>query len=291
MPSEAVGGPAWLNGEFLPLEEAKVSVLDRAFLFGDGVYEVLPFERRRVLFFPEHMQRLARSLEALEIRESPPPSSWQPILERLAREAPWPHGALYLQVSRGVAARTHLWSEQLRPTVLAMCLPVARSEPQRALSVITSADIRWDWCDIKAVTLLPNVLLRRRAERAGADEVILTRAGEVVEAAAGNVFVVRAGRVLTPPCSRHMLPGITRDLLLQELRAAAVPCAEQAITLEELRGAEEIWLTGSTLGVALVQKLDGAPLKHPEAPLGHRAQAIYQALKERRLGVVDQPDA
>ncbi len=279
--SEAALGPAYLDGEFLPLAEARVSVLDRGFLFGDGVYEVLPFEQRRVLFGAEHIRRLERSLAALEIQRPLPAKDWEPILKRLARDAPWPGGALYLQVTRGAGPRLHLWPEQMRPTVLVMCLETPQRDLQRGLAVISCGDIRWDWCHIKAVTLLPNVLLRRRAARAGADEVILTRAGKVVEASSANVFMVRDGRVLTPPHSEHMLPGITRDLLLRELDQAGLPCAEQPITLRELRAAHEIWLTGSTLGVAPVRLLDGQPLVPPETPLLPRAQALYQELKQR----------
>jgi len=274
----------FLNGDFLPLQEARVSVLDRGFLLGDGVYEVIPVYAGRIFRLAEHLQRLHNSLTAIDIKNPHTDQQWEKICNGiLTRHTGTGDKSLYLQVSRGVGERDHRYDDTLVPTVLVMCRPVTFSGYANGVTAITHMDIRWQNCYIKAITLLPNVLLRQLALRTdGSYEAILIREdGTVTEGAASNVFLVKDGVISTPIKDGRILAGITRDLLVELLHRAGIPCNERVIMEEELRNADEIWLTGSMTGVAPVIGLDGTPVgKGAPGEMWKKAWDIFENYKQ-----------
>ncbi len=284
----------YLNGAYLPLDQACVSVMDRGFLFGDGVYEVIPAYGRRLFRLAAHLARLENSLHAIRIDPPVAYDEWRKILERLVDENPGEDQSVYLQVTRGVfPKRDHAFAGQpVQPTVFAMSTPIPEPDPalaEQGIAAVTLDDIRWSYCHIKAVTLLPNALLRQEAVDAGAGEAILIRDGEATEGAASNLFIVRSGRLITPPKSPRLLPGITRDLVLELARAHGIPSEEAAIPVEALREADEIWVTSSTREIVPVTRLDGEPVGDGRpGPLFARMREIYREYKEAfRRGEVD----
>ena len=251
----------YLNGAFVPLEQACVSVLDRGFLLGDGVYEVIPAYGGRLLRLDQHLDRLRNSLAAVRIPDPLPPAEWSAILEQVVADGEGPDQSIYLQVTRGAAARRdHCFPDEVTPTVFVMSSPIARPDPsvdRDGVAAVVLPDIRWLHCHIKAITLLPNVLLRQQAVDAGATEAILVRDGLATEGAASNLFVVRDGVVVTPPKGPLLLPGITRDLILELAQTHGVPWKEADIPEQALRSADEVWLTSSTREIVPVTRLDG----------------------------------
>lgn len=271
----------YLNGRFLPLSQAHISVMDRGFLFGDGVYEVIPAYGGRPFRVEEHLQRLDSSL--MKIRLAPPLShaQWREILETLLNGAG--DQSIYLQVTRGVAAkRDHAFPADCRPTVFAMSTPIPPfSGAQTGVRAVTLDDNRWTRCDIKATTLLANILLRQEAVDRGAVEAILVRDGHVTEGAASNVFVVADGTLSTPPKNHEILPGITRDLILELAEANDLPARECILSVEALRSAKEVWLTSSTREILPVTELNGKPVGEGcPGPLWRQMHGLLQAYKE-----------
>lgn len=253
---------AYLNGSFLPLEDARVSVMDRGFLFGDGVYEVIPVYGGRLFRLAHHLQRLQNSLDGVRIGNPLTPQQWRELLEELVRRNTGLDQAVYLQVTRGVAPkRDHAFPQAVSPTVFAMSnpLPAPRdSAAEQGVEAVTLPDIRWQHCDIKAITLLANVMLRQQAVEADTAEAILLRDGYAVEGAASNIFIMHNGVLVTPPKGPALLPGITRDLLIELAAASGLPYREAAISETQLRTADEIWLTSSTREISPVVRLDAA---------------------------------
>lgn len=250
----------YLNGEFKPLAEASINVLDRGFTFGDGVYEVIPVFNSKVFRFDEHIQRLERSLKALYMVNPLTKNEWRIIFEQLIDALEETEQSIYLQITRGVTERDHDISLAEHPTVFAMSRPIVKKDLSSGISAITHEDIRWQYCDIKAITLLPSVLLRHKAKEQGAKEAILIRDGYITEGAASNVFIVEGNTVYTPPKDQHVLPGITRDLLLELLSKNKIECVEAPVTLEQLFRADEIWVTSSTWEIVPVVELDSNPV-------------------------------
>jgi D-alanine transaminase len=250
----------FLNGVFLPLSEAKISVLDRGFTFGDGVYEVIPVYAGDIFRLDEHLDRLARSMSGLSISLDYTRDTIKNMLMELVRRNPAPGDRqLYIQVTRGVTDRDHIYGEPLTPTFFAMCKPVTRRDYSGGVSVMTHDDIRWKYCHIKSTALLASVLLKNLARNTGdCAEAILIRDGMVTEGASSNVFIVGNGTIKTPKKDNNILPGITRDLLVELLNTSGHKCLETDITEQELRQADEIWITGSIIGVAPVIALDGS---------------------------------
>ncbi len=280
---------AYLNGDYLPIEEARVSVLDRGFLFGDGVYEVMPAYGGRLFRLAQHLKRLQNSLDAILIPNPLSDADWERVLNGLLQrnaEATDPDGdqSVYLQVTRGVAQkRDHQFPEKIVPTIYAVSSTIAAVDPalaERGAAAVTLPDNRWLRCNIKAITLLPNVLFRQQAVEAGAAEAILVRDGRVIEGSASNVFLVRNGILLTPPIGPHLLPGITRDLILELAAAHKMRCEERDIPEAWLRDADEVWVTSSIREILPITRLDEKPVGNGRpGPVWKTMKAIFQDYK------------
>ena len=276
----------YLDGQFLPIDQARVSVMDRGFLFGDGVYEVIPSQDGKLVFLDLHLARLNSNLKALQIDYHCELQEWTDILSRLVAEHGGARCGLYLQLTRGVQqSRSHVSVPGVQPTRFAMV--IQPNEGARGMRVITLPDTRWHNCEIKAITLLANVMYQQEARRQGADEALLVRDGLLTEGAASNVFVVCGTQVCTPPLE-GILPGITRQVLLEILHHHQVDCQERPIPVEQLARADEIWLTGSTLQVAPVLAVDGRPVGNGEpGPAWRRALHWYQRYLQMQRGGQD----
>ncbi len=272
---------AWLNGVFLPLEEAQVSVLDRGFLFGDGVYEVIPAYGGRLFRLAHHMKRLDNSLSGVRIANPLTHAEWESVLNELVAQNEGSDQAVYLKVTRGAdEKRDHAFPDGINPTAFAMSSPMPGARDlskETGVTAITLPDIRWKLCNIKAITLLPNVMLRQQAVEAGSAEAILINEGYAIEGAASNLFIVKNGVVITPPKSHALLPGITRDLILELAANNAIPFREADIHEDELFDADEVWLTSSTREISPVITLDDKPVgAGTPGPLWQRMSALYQ---------------
>jgi D-alanine transaminase len=283
----------YLNGQYLPLAGATVSPLDRGFLFGDAVYEVVPVYGGRPFRFREHFDRLARSLSA--IRMAPPLAheAWAAVCaELIARnEVASRDLYLYVQVSRGAEfGRAHAWPDGLSPTLFAyvnLLEPVSAELLEQGVKAVTAEDIRWARCDIKSTSLLANVLLKRLAVDAGAFETILLGDGLLREGSSTTVHVVRAGLVETPPNSRRILPGTTRDVVTELCERIGLPAVVRDITATELRAAAEIWLSFSTRGILPVTRLDDAPVG--DGRPGPAFRKLHQAFLAYRAELASEP--
>ena len=274
----------YLNGEYLPLEEAKVSVLDRGFLFADGVYEVIPAYGGRLLRQQEHMNRLQTNLDAIRLDNPLSKGEWNEIFERLLTDNPSEDQSIYLQVTRGVAAkRDHGFPENVTQTVFIMVnkiKAVNKEELRPGISAVTLDDIRWKACNIKSISLLGNILLRQQAHDQNAAEAILINDGKAVEVAASNVFIVKDGVIITPPTSSCLLPGITQDLILELAEKHQFKYEVRDIAENELFSADEIWLTSSTKEIMPVLKLNAKAVANGQSgPIWERMIDVYQAYK------------
>lgn len=251
-------GTVYLNGQFLPQEQAQISVMDRGFLFGDGVYEVIPVFGGRCFRLTEHLDRLSYSLRETGIAEPLSRAQWQHIFETLIEVYGGGDQALYLQVTRGVAqAREHKFPTDCPPTVFAMSRVLA-AVPEQApapIAAIAIEDIRWRRCDIKSTSLLGSVLMTQQALEAGAREAILLRDGRVLEGASSNVFAVVDGILYTAPKDRNILAGITRDLIVELVRQHGLAFCEQALPATELSRASELWISSSTREMVPISRL------------------------------------
>lgn len=274
----------YLDGEFLPLQDARISPLDRGFLFADSVYEVLPVFEKRMFRFREHFDRLARSLAEIEIPSPLTHVQWHDVLNELVRRNGGSDMYLYAQVTRGMEfGRNHAFPNDVRPTVFAFASPLPTlTEKDRAagLSAITVEDFRWGRCDIKSTMLLANVLMKQRAAEAGAQEALIVRDGEVLEGASTSVFVVKNGRVMTPPNSRRILPGTTRDVALELVPGTNLEI--RRIALEDLRRADEVWISAATRDVLPITKIDGAPVGSGNpGPIWQSVSGAFLKLRQR----------
>ena len=270
----------YLNGEYKPLAEASVNVLDRGFTFGDGVYEVIPVFNRKVFRFEEHHQRLVNSLKALYMDDPLTKDEWCNICNKLIDTVEETDQSIYIQVTRGVTERDHDISLADKPTLFAMARPIVKKDLSSGITAITNEDIRWQYCDIKAITLLPSVLLRHKAKQQGAKEAILHRNGIVTEGAASNVFIVKDEIVYTPPKNNHVLPGITRDLLVEILRENSIELLEEPVELKQLLNADEVWISSSTWEVVPVIELDNKPVGQGHVgPMWEKTNNLYQQYK------------
>ena len=273
----------FLNGKFLPIEEARVPVLDRGFIFGDGVYELVPVYSRVPFRLEEHLTRLERSLAETRIRNPYSRAEWRDIIAQLVAKQPYDDQGVYFQVTRGVAKRDHSFPQDTAPTVFIMSNPLvnpARELVERGAEAVSAQDNRWHRCNIKSISLIGNVLLRQLSADAGATETILFRDGMLTEASACNVFVVRGGVIQGPPKSNLILPGITYDVVLELAQSAQLPVQIRDLSEAETRAADEIWVTSSSKEVLAIVKLDGQPVGDGRpGPVFRRMFQLYQEFK------------
>ncbi len=274
----------YLDGQFQPVESAKISVLDRGFLFGDGVYEVIPVYGRTPFRLTEHLQRLENSLAEVRITNPHTEATWTTLLTELINHNNGEDQSIYLQITRGVAPRDHHFPEQSTPTLFMMSNPLVGTPEnilQNGIAAITETDSRWSRCNIKSINLLANVLHRQHAMDHNARESILIRDGAVTEGAASNLFIVQQGTILTPPKGPHLLPGVTRDLILELAQQHNLPCREEQIHETDLPSAEEIWITSSTKEIVPVTTLNQQPIGSGKP--GPIALALHQHLQDFKL--------
>jgi len=272
-----------LNGAFVPLAEARVPVLDRGFIFGDGVYEVIPVYSRHPFRLVEHLRRLQNSLDGIRLANPHSDAEWSQLVHAMIEHNDGDDQSIYFQITRGVAKRAHEFPTQVKPTVFMMSTPLL-TPPQEQLdhgiACVTGTDFRWLKCDVKSVALLGNCLLKQSAVDAGAAEIVLFRDGHLTEAAACNVLVVQDGVLLAPPKDNLILPGITYDVVLELAAANQIPLEMRAASEQEVRAAQEIWITSSTKEVLAVTRLDGAAVGDGKpGPLFRRMHALYQDFK------------
>lgn len=275
----------YLNGQFLPLADAHIPVLDRGFIYGDGVYELVPLYHRQPFRMAQHLARLQHSLDGIRLPNPHTALQWEALIRELAEKQPMADQAVYLQVTRGVARRDHPFPAGVSPTVFMMSNPLAlpsREQVERGVAVITAEDNRWQRCDLKTTSLIGNVLMRQLAVDQGAVETVMFRDGLLTEASASNVLVVRAGTVLAPPKDHLILPGITYDATLEFTRDAGVPLDVRKVTREEALTADEMWLSSSSKEVLAITRLDGVPFAGgAPGPVFRRVWEAFQARKPR----------
>ncbi|VAW93872.1 D-alanine aminotransferase [hydrothermal vent metagenome] len=273
----------YLNGNFMPIEEANVSVLDRGFIFGDGVYEVIPVYAKRLFRLDEHLDRLSNSLDATRIPNPYSECDWKKYLSQIVMKHEEEDQSIYVQVTRGVAKRDHAFPVNMTPTVFMMSNPLQVTDVKtfnKGVSAITLDDIRWQYCNIKAITLLPNILLKQTAIDEDAQEAILVRNGEVTEGSASNIFVVIDGVIKTPPKSSRLLAGITRDLIVELANKNNIKCIESNFSQTDLSSADEIWLTSSTKEVLPIVKLNNEIIGNGKpGPISQKMYKIFQDYK------------
>ena len=274
----------YLNGEFMPLEAARIPVLDRGFIFGDGVYEVVPVYSRHPFRLPEHLRRMQHSLDGIQLANPLTDPEWTRLTHDIIARNPGDDQSIYYQITRGAARRAHEFPQDAKPTVFMMSSPLVtppREQVENGVACITATDFRWLKCDVKSVSLLGNCLLKNLAVDAGAVEVVLFRDGYLTEASACNVCVVRNGVLLAPPKNHLILPGITYDVVLELAAANQIPLEMREVSEQEVRTAQEIWITSSTKEVLAVTTLDGRPVGdgRPGAVF-RRIYALYQDFKQ-----------
>jgi D-alanine transaminase len=250
----------YLNGAYLPLAEARISPLDRGFLFADGVYEVIPVNRGRPFRMQAHLRRLDDSLRGIRIRNPHSDAEWLAIVQKLVAEAGGKELLVYLQVTRGAEyGRNHLFPQDAAPTVFAFVNPYPQPSHavlEQGLSAVTLQDIRWDRCDIKSIALLANVLLRQEATDRGADEALLVRDGLLLEGSSSSLFLCIGGTLVTPPNDHRILPGTSRDAVL-ELAHGWLPAQVCPLESREIENCDELWIASAGRGVLPVTRVDG----------------------------------
>lgn len=279
----------FLNGHFVAPEQAMVSVMDRGFLFGDGIYEVIPVYGDTPRREAEHLRRLENSLRGIRLQPPLTGTQWSSVFRQLlesASESADADQSIYVQVTRGAApARDHRFPTNVEPTVLAMIKPLkprAASVAEHGVDAVLRDDIRWGRCDIKSVALLAAVLLRQDAHESAAEEAILVRDGLALEGSTSNLFIVRDGVLMTPPTSRFLLAGVTRALTMELAQQSGIECQQCDISVDALLSADEIWVTSSTREIMPVTRLDEAAVGEGlPGPLWRRVDALHQDYKSQ----------
>jgi D-alanine transaminase len=275
----------YLNGLFLPISEAKVSVLDRGFIYGDGVYELVPVYGREPYRLRQHLARLQRSLDGIRLANPHRDGEWEAIIRELISRQPFDDQGVYFQVTRGAAKRDHAFPKDTPPTVFMMSNPLpipSREQVEGGVAVVTADDERWLHCDLKTISLLGNVLARQVAVDHGAVETVLFRNGYLTEASASNVLVVRNGSIVAPPKDNLILPGITYDATWELAREGGLPIEIRPVTRSEALAADEMWLSSSTKEVLAVTRLDGKPFAGGKpGPVYREMYRLFQASKPK----------
>ena len=271
-------GIVYLNGKYLPIEDATVSVLDRGFVYGDGVYELVPVYNRKPFRLAEHLVRLQNSMDRIRLANPYGNDEWAAILTRVIAEQPFDNQGVYFQVTRGVAKRDHAFPQGVTPTVFMMSNPLATPSPDviaNGVACVTAVDERWLNCDIKSISLLGNVLMRQLAADNDAVETVMFRDGFLTEASASNVLIVKDGIVVAPPKDRMILPGITYGATYDFAREGGMAFEIRPIRESEVWDADELWLTSSTKEVVAIVTLDGRAVGDP-AHVGKPGPAFRQ---------------
>ncbi len=273
----------YLNGKFLPLAGAQVSVLDRGFIYGDGVYELVPVYAREPFRMPHHLARLQRSLDGIGLANPHTAVQWEALIRELVAKQPFPDQGVYFQVTRGVARRDHAFPAGVAPTVFMMSNPLttpSREQVDNGVAVVTAEDNRWRRCDLKTISLLGNVLMRQLAADQGAIETVMFRDGFLTEASASNVLIVKDGSIVVPPKDNLILPGITYDATMEFAREIGIPLELRPVPKAEALAADEMWLSSSTKEVLAITKVDGKPFAGgAPGPVFRRLWAAFQAHK------------
>jgi D-alanine transaminase len=273
----------YLNGQFLPLEEAKVSVLDRGFIYGDGVYELIPVYRRQPFRLPQHLARLQHSLDGIRLANPHTAAEWTALVSALVAKQAYDDQGVYFQVTRGVAKRDHAFPPGVPATVFMMSNPLVTPSPtqiEKGVAVVTAEDNRWRRCDLKTISLVSNVLMRQLAADAGAAETVMFRDGYLTEASASNLLVVIDGTIVAPPKDNLILPGITYGAAYEFARDGGLPFAVRPVPRAEALAADEWWLTSSTKEVLAVTEVDGKPFAGgAPGPMFRKMHALFQAHK------------
>lgn len=279
---------AFLDGNYMPIEQVKISPLDRGFLFGDGIYEVVPSYAGKMVGFAPHIARMKSGLEAIGIQLNWSTDDWMELCNRLIAENDAGNLGIYLHVTRGTdTKRFHAFPENVAPTVFAFTFeiapaPIADKTLVKAKKASTSRDLRWERCQIKSTALLGNVLHFQHGYEQGSDETLLFNAdNQLTEASACNVFIVKDGTVITPLLDNQKLPGITRQIVLDVLRNdGQIAVEERIVTMEEVSNADEVWITSSSKEIAPITEIDGKPVG--DGTIGDiwlAAQTLYSAAK------------
>ncbi len=277
----------FLNGKFMPLEDAHISPLDRGFIFGDGVYEVIPFYDGKALRLCEHLKRLQRSLDALEIGNPYSVDQWEANIGAIVQHNGGGNIAVYIQVTRGVAKRDFAPVKGLTQTVFMMANPLPtpkREVYERGISCVSLDDNRWLRCHIKSTALLGAVMLKHESNNEGADEALLFRNGYLTESSASNIAAVKDGVILCPPLDNLILPGITYELMIELARNAGIPLEIRRVSRREVNTADELWILSSTKEVVPITTLDGKPVGHgahagKPGPLFAKMYELFQIYK------------
>ena len=276
----------YLNGDYTPLNQAKVSVLDRGFIFGDGIYDVVPVYGRKLFRFAQHLARLERNLGKLRIPNPHTPEEWLDRCRHLVAAHTAENQMIYIQVTRGVAVRDHVIPQDIVPTVFIMASamkPVGDKALAEGVACVTAQDFRWERGDIKSTSLLGNVLARQVSADVGATETILFRDGVLTEASSSNVWLVKDGAVLGVPKSEHVLEGIRFELLRELCAQEGIAFSLQPISEAEVRAADELLLSSASKEVLAVTQLDGKPIGSGRpGPVFQRLHAAYQRAKAQQ---------
>jgi D-alanine transaminase len=274
-----------LNGALVRIGDARISVLDRGFIYGDGAYEVVPVYARKPFRMPHHLNRLQRTLDAIRLANPHDDPTWERLIGEVIERAPFHDQAVYLQVTRGVARRDHTFPAGVAPTVFMMSNPLplpSREQVERGVAVVTADDNRWRRCDLKTTSLLGNVLMRQLAADAGAAETVMFRDGWLTEASASNVMIVKDGRIVAPPKDNQILPGITCDAAIEFARDAGLDVEIRPVSKAEALGADEMWLSSSTKEVIAVTRVDGQPFAGGvPGPVFRKMWSAFQARKPK----------
>ncbi len=272
----------YLNGIFLPLEDVRISVEDRGFQFGDGVYEVVRVYGGSPFRLDAHLDRLAQSAEAIQLPVKLDFAEWREKVSEAIRLSQYSESKVYIQITRGVAPREHNFPSSFTPTVLMTVRQIDGLDTEtltKGVSAITVPDLRWGRCSVKSINLLPNVLAKEQAKAAGAFEAIFIRDGVVVEGTSSNVMLVNQGKLFTPPLSDHILAGVTREIVLDLAKSEGIPCEERIIAIEEVQSVDELLLVGTTIEVLSVIRLNGSFIGTGNpGPVSQRLARKFKAL-------------
>ena len=275
----------YLNGKYLPISQAHVSVLDRGFIYGDGVYELVPVYGREPFRLAHHLARLQRSLDGVGLANPHTDAQWEAIIREVVARQPFDDQGVYFQVTRGAAKRDHSFPKGVAPTVFMMSNPLplpSREQVDNGVAVVTADDNRWHRCDLKTISLLGNVLMRQLATDQGAAETVMFRDGFLTEASASNVLVVIGGTIVVPPKDNHILPGITYDATMEFAREAGIPLTVRPVPKAEALSADELWLSSSTKEVLAITKVDGKPFAGGKpGPIFRRMWDVFQTMKPK----------